>query len=246
MDFDPFDPSWVSSFQWPVPPPGAEPDAEPLRYLCVSEAWLPYVLGALQQLLQSSAWDTDDPAVLALTLQRADELLARTMADCPMIPPGTIANFGGSTCPDGWLFCDGSAVSRATYAALFAAIGTNYGAGDLTTTFNLPDLAGRASIGVGSGFGLTPRTLADSGGEETHVLSNTEAPSHSHSDSGHVHSEIAASPILINGGLEAPASSAVPVASSTGIGFASLSNAGGGGAHNNMQPFLAVNVMIKW
>lgn len=72
---------------------------------------------------------------------------------------GTVKAFGGSTAPDGWLFCDGSQISRTTYAALFAVIGTTYGAGDGSTTFNLPNLftvGGACGASVyGTGWGLT-------------------------------------------------------------------------------------------
>jgi microcystin-dependent protein len=88
--------------------------------------------------------------------------------------------FAGSSAPTGWLVCDGSAISRATYSALFAVIGTTYGAGNGSTTFNIPDLRGRAAIGTGQGSGLTSRTLAQAGGEETHILTTTEMPSHNH------------------------------------------------------------------
>lgn len=64
------------------------------------------------------------------------------------LPIGSIVRFGGSTIPTGWLLCDGSAVSRATYSELFAAIGINYGAGDNSTTFNLPNSKGRVGVGV--------------------------------------------------------------------------------------------------
>jgi hypothetical protein len=61
--------------------------------------------------------------------------------------PGMVAAYAGSSAPSGWLLCDGTAVSRTTYSALFAAIGTSYGAGDGSTTFNLPDLRGRVPVG---------------------------------------------------------------------------------------------------
>ena len=60
-----------------------------------------------------------------------------------MIPVGIVQAFAGTTTPQGWLLCDGSAVSRTTYAALFAVIGTTYGAGNGSTTFNLPNLTNR-------------------------------------------------------------------------------------------------------
>ena len=81
---------------------------------------------------------------------------------------GIIQMFAGATPPTGWLVCDGSAISRTTYATLFAAIGTTWGAGDGSTTFNIPDLRGRTPIGAGTGSGLTARTLGDNLGAETH------------------------------------------------------------------------------
>lgn len=78
----------------------------------------------------------------------------------PATPPGTGAIFFGTTVPTGYLLCDGSAVSRTTYAALFAVIGTTYGAGDTTTTFNLPDMRGLFPRGAGTN---ATRTKANGG-----------------------------------------------------------------------------------
>lgn len=73
----------------------------------------------------------------------------------PMGPePGTVAHFAGSTAPAGWLKCNGAAVSRTAYAALFAAIGTTYGVGDGATTFNLPELRGEFLRGLDDGRGI--------------------------------------------------------------------------------------------
>ncbi|MCR6633146.1 MAG: tail fiber protein [Magnetospirillum sp.] len=94
---------------------------------------------------------------------------------------GEIRLFGGASAPSGWLFCDGSAVNRTAYAALFAVIGTAFGSGDGTATFNLPDLRGRAPIGAGQGAGLTSRTLGGTVGEEKHTLTIAEIPAHNHS-----------------------------------------------------------------
>jgi microcystin-dependent protein len=117
------------------------------------------------------------------------------------VPVGTIIMFGGyppiaATPPAGWLFCDGSALSRTTYAALYAVIGGLYGAGDGSTTFNLPDFRARAPIGCGSYNGsawIAPIINGVfpgwTGGEWSHVLSAAEMPSHNHgiSDPGHTH-----------------------------------------------------------
>ena len=77
-------------------------------------------------------------------------------------PPGTVAAFAGSAAPEGWLLCDGSAVSRTTYADLYAAIGTTYGAGNGSTTFALPDLRGRVPAGANASNALASKAGADS------------------------------------------------------------------------------------
>lgn len=103
------------------------------------------------------------------------------------VPAGVISMFGGVAAPAGYLLCQGQAVSRATYAALFAAIGTAYGAGDGSTTFNLPDGRGRSPMGSGTGTGLTNRTLGGVLGAETHTLTEAQMPSHTHVQNAHNH-----------------------------------------------------------
>lgn len=95
---------------------------------------------------------------------------------------GSIIAFAGSTLPDHYLLCDGAAISRADYADLFDVIGTAYGAGDGSTTFNLPNLAGRVAMGVTTG-----QVLGNSSGEETHLLTTSELPTHSHTIPQHTH-----------------------------------------------------------
>lgn len=112
------------------------------------------------------------------------------------LPSGSIVEFGGGSAPAGWLLCDGAAVSRTTYARLFAAIGTTWGVGNGTTTFNVPDFRGRTPVGAGTGTGLTARAVAASGGAETVQLTSTTMPSHTHTfgsgsaadPGGHTHS----------------------------------------------------------
>lgn len=89
--------------------------------------------------------------------------------------------------PAKWMLCQGQAISRSTYAALFAVLGDTYGTGDGSTTFNLPDFRGRAPIGAGQGSGLTNRALADSIGEEAHALTSGENASHTHTGPSHTH-----------------------------------------------------------
>ena len=109
-------------------------------------------------------------------------------------PAGAMVMFGGASAPTGWLLCDGAAVSRTTYAALFAAIGTTWGVGNGSTTFNVPDMRGRAPIGSWQGSGLSNRVIGQRMGEEAHANSLDEnaphahvAPEHSHTIPSHVH-----------------------------------------------------------
>lgn len=98
-------------------------------------------------------------------------------------PIGAVTAFAGAAAPAGWLIADGSAVSRTTYALLFALLSTTYGAGDGSTTFNLPDLRGRAPIGVSGGH-----ARGASGGAETTTLSTSQLPAHDHGSVGdHTH-----------------------------------------------------------
>lgn len=123
-----------------------------------------------------------------------------------LVPTGALMPYAGdilsdfflSKLPYGWTVCNGSAISRTTYADLFRILGTTWGAGDGSTTFNIPDLRGRALIGVDSGAGRISNTpdLADTGGSERHALTTGEMPSHDHGgqvNSGGSHTHTASS-----------------------------------------------------
>ncbi len=135
-----------------------------------------------------------------------------------------------SAIPAKWLACDGSSKLRASYPELFAVIGTVWGSVD-GTHFTLPDLRGRAPIGVGTGSGLTARALAAVGGEETHTLTTPEIPAHTHPNTFTGHSSTGGT----TGYSEADNSTPSLNTGSTG----------GGGAHNTMQPFAVVNYLIR-
>jgi microcystin-dependent protein len=117
-----------------------------------------------------------------------------------LVPAGTVLPFCGASAPSAYLLCDGSAVSRATYATLFSVLSTTYGAGDGSTTFNLPDLRGRVVAGKDNMGGsaasrlsniVSGSSLGASGGVERHTLSSSESgmPGHStQGDGGHTHS----------------------------------------------------------
>jgi len=145
----------------------------------------------------------------------------------------------------GWLKCDGRSLSRTNYADLFNVIGTTYGADD-SYTFKLPDCRGRVLGAIGTGSGLTARSAGTLIGSETHTLTVSELPSHTHSitDPGHTHT--VANTVGITGqdtpsGLDASPNefdlntsfTTTSSSSTTGI---TVNATGGGGAHNNMQP----------
>jgi microcystin-dependent protein len=139
-------------------------------------------------------------------------------------PVGSIKEYAGSTVPVGYLNCDGSAISRTEYAALFAVIGTTFGVGDGSTTFNLPDKRGRTGIGAGTGAGLTARTLGQSPGHE-------QLQSHSHTintDNSDLGSDVTVRRNTSNAAVS------TVTTNTTGAG-----NAG------NMQPSLVLNYQIK-
>ena len=95
---------------------------------------------------------------------------------------GMIYMYAGSTAPSGYLICDGSAVSRTTYSALFSVIGTSYGSGDGSTTFNVPNMSGRISVGVSENY-----SLASVGGSENVSLIANDLPPHYHEVPQHGH-----------------------------------------------------------
>lgn len=175
-----------------------------------------------------------------------------------LIPTGSILATGRAAAPAGFLLCQGQAVSRTTYAVLFAAIGTSYGAGDGVTTFNLPDLRGRMPAGVDGGVGrltIQPNTLGKSGGDQN-------MPAHGHNNGGgtsvesvvHVHnlgwfantrhegSGFGYPDVNVGGNTQTSSESAFHTHVLTGR----TQNEGtGNSAAGNLPPYQTVNFMIK-
>lgn len=162
-----------------------------------------------------------------------------------LVPAGLILPYAGGSAPNSeYLICDGSAVSRTTYATLFTALGgaaSPYGSGDGGSTFNIPDLRGRViaghDIAVGGSLadrltgltgGVDSDTMGNTGGAETHTLTIAQMPAHTHTAPG--------STATLRGDSAAEASSRID--GNTG-------STGGGGAHNNVQPTMILNYIIK-
>lgn len=160
------------------------------RYLQITTAASTYLAlsgGTLTgDLTLVGAPTTDD---MAATKKYVDDEVAGIPAATDLTPAGTVIYTARSTAPTGYLKANGAAVSRTTYATLFSAIGTTYGGGDGSTTFNLPDLRGEFVRGLDDGRGVdTSRTLGSSQGDATALPSNAFTTSnpgnHSHSYSG--------------------------------------------------------------
>lgn len=196
---------------------------------------------------------------------------AATVAQVNLAAPpiGAVLDYAGGAAPSGYLLCSGQEVSRATYAALFNVISTAYGAGNGTTTFNVPDLRGRVVAGMDNmgGFaagrltnqpgGVNGLVLGGGGGVEIHTLLTAQMPAHAHSgttstDGAHTHplngqtiqggSNL--SPSALTDTDPRPLSTVTQSAGAHSHTF-TTANEGGGGAHNNVQPTMIMNKIIR-
>lgn len=178
------------------------------------------------------------------------------------VPIGGMMDFIGPTAPNSsFVVPIGQPISRTTYATLFAMVGTTYGVGDGSTTFNLPDLRGRVVACFDNGNitgrlnsgGINAALLGSAGGEQTHTLTVAELAAHTHANSlidpGHAHGYTA--PFRAgweangNGaGLTANTTPATTTASGTGVTISNAS-AGSGNAHNNVQPTIVLSKILR-
>lgn len=168
-----------------------------------------------------------------------EELISRIGGSLPI---GTIIQYPTSDStkiPSGYLVCDGSELSRAEYPELFNIIGTSHGAGNGTTTFNLPDLRKRVPVGYDSSD-TDFDTMGKTGGEKKHTLSIDEMPKHTHRVYYYINSNLP-------GGVD----HLIAYGSPNSQGLASveysgwLGDKGNDQAHNNLQPYIVLNFIIK-
>lgn len=150
-----------------------------------------------------------------------------------LCPPGSVTAYAGTTAPAGWLLCDGSYYAQSAYAALYAVLGGVFGA--TSTTFAVPDLRGRVPIGV-SAIDTDFASTGATGGEKAHTLTVSEMPSHNH---GQV--------VTANSGGTGIRKDYAGDA--TGLGRydqgVNTNTTGGGGSHNNLQPYIVLNYIIR-
>lgn len=210
-----------------------------------------------------------------ITIDAKGRITAASGGTATSVPSGTVLPYAGATAPSGFFLCQGQAVSRTTYAALFALIGTTFGSGDGSTTFNLPDLRDRFPVMAGPGISRgeiggsnTVAATAGSDGAHTHTVSGTtdghaltesEMPAHTHNETF----------VDDNGGQAKAGSGGFSVGGYTGTTrTAAVSSTGGGAAHThthtsttdsggahthtvtssagaNNPPYLALNFIIK-
>lgn len=152
-----------------------------------------------------------------------------------IVPSGSVLDFAGASAPTGWFLCYGQAVSRTTYASLFSVIGTAFGTGDGSTTFNLPDLRGRVAAGIdnmgGSDAGRlsSSNTIGTAVGAETVLLTKANMPT-----------QVAIATNGWSSGLMTFGG-----ANTFLKGVSDAYEAAGNTAHSNMQPTMVLNKIIK-
>jgi microcystin-dependent protein len=165
---------------------------------------------------------------------------------------GEIRLFGGNFAPRNWALCNGQTLAISQNQALFALIGTTFG-GNGVSTFQLPNLQGRVAIGQGAGLGLAPRTLGQTGGEESVTLTPSTMPAHTHALNASTTgaNSAAIGPTVLPGSLTSPMhfytvnDGSPPPPTSLTLSAGSVSVIGGSQSHNNMMPSLCVTYIIS-
>ena len=187
--------------------------------------WTPIKTINNSSLLGTGNINMGAPNTLSSSTTNNNTDTAHTHSVIGLVPTGAVMQWTTNSAPTNWLMCDGTAVSKSTYANLFAVIGTTYGVGNGSTTFNLPNLKTRVPVGRDVND-TSFDTLGETGGAKTHTLTASELPNRLFASGDH----------------------AVEAAEGTSGHFAfdgAYAVAGGGQAHNNLQPYIVLNYIIK-
>ena len=150
---------------------------------------------------------------------------------------------GFNFAPRGWAFCDGQILPINQNQSLYSLLGTTYG-GDGRTSFALPDMRGRVPMHVGSSNGGAEHREGQKSGEETHTLSVAEMPQHTHTAMATNNPATDDNPTSPRVLAQVGANVYISHSSNVAMGASMIANTGGGQAHDNMQPYLAVNFCI--
>lgn len=159
-------------------------------------------------------------------------------------PVGSMLEYAGSELPDDdkWLWSDGTILDQTDYPELFSIIGTNFNTGgEGAAQFRLPDRRGRTAIGAGTGTGLTPRSLGAQVGVETHALATSEMPPHNHDVFYDINTDADTGTTKTRHTIKSPNNGDTSQVTSTRGG----NGLGAAAAHQNMQPSLALNFIIR-
>lgn len=227
----------MSPLAWVTPDDAPGPAICRALYLPSGQAYEAAVKGALLPLIYESNWEqvgTQTPADVAAAFEAAIMQTISEWEPCPegiVMYIGTVFSFAGDTPPAGCLLCNGEEYDVIDYPDLFAVIGDTYG-GDGVDTFAVPDLRARVVLGVGpSDNEIDFYDLGEQGGEETHTLTESEMPAHTHTTHKHVNLTIATG------------STNVQIAPT--LATQASGSTGGDQAHNNMMPFTALTMCIR-
>lgn len=156
------------------------------------------------------------------------------------VPVGVMVPYTSEKPPQDWLLCDGSEISRTEYSDLFAVIGTKYGAGDGSTTFNLPNKKGKVSVGLDAND-TDFNTIGKTGGEKTHTLTIDELAKHTHKQYGNPASN---TPVYVSG-VQRTKYDVSPATQSDTYSITNILETGGNQPHNNLQPYQVDCWIIK-
>lgn len=226
-------------YTWSVNPGGTDFWVLPVNN---SDGFYGALTTALALLTEPRNWEEFGSVTVQQAIIAASEMFA-DMFQFPD-PVGMIIPYAAdpSGLAPGALPCDGASYSTTTYPALFGVIGYAYGGAG--SSFNVPDLRGRFPAGVGGTLNGASVNFGTTGGADSHTQTVAEMPSHTHTDTGHAHSDIPAVPNLTTIGPGAPEPTAIPGAGFTGIASASLTNTGGGSAFPTTPPWVGVGYII--